>query len=49
VTLYAGMTGGNAAVLARGVTSAAGAGACYRNPPLHSALRCISRSPSRWM
>ena len=29
VTLYAGVTGGNAAVLARGVTSAAGVGALF--------------------
>jgi hypothetical protein len=36
VTLYAGVTGGNAAVLARGVTTAAGLASLF--PPLSTAL-----------
>jgi hypothetical protein len=36
VTLYAGVTGGNAAVLARGVTTAAGLASLF--PPLSAAL-----------
>jgi hypothetical protein len=34
VTLYAGMTGGNAALLARGVTSAAGVSALFPQSPV---------------